>query len=197
SDLIQQLDPTLMSSLLRLTTDEYDRMVNKGAFDDLDRKVELLRGEVQTMNPAGPVHDDTIEYLTDWSKNNADRNKVRVRVQSGLSLPEFDSRPEPDIAWVKARRYLDRHPGATDVLLLIEVADSSLAIDKTLKAELYAKAGIVEYWVVNTIDQLIHIHRDPDRDGYRTLTTVTPGETASPLAEPEANLNVSDLFGLS
>lgn len=114
-----------MSTVLKLTTAEYDDMVAKGAFDGLQKKIELINGVIVETNPAGPVHDDLIEFLNQWSVRNTKSDKVSVRVQSGLSLPEFDSRAEPDVLWMKARRYRDRHPMSDDVLLAIEVADSS------------------------------------------------------------------------
>ena len=183
-----------MSSALKLTVAEYDAMVAKGAFDGLAKKIELINGEIQAMNPAGPVHDDLIEYLNQWSVRNTDSQEVRVRIQSGLSLPELNSRPEPDVLWVKARRYLDGHPQAEDALLLIEVSDSSLKSDRDQKADLYARAGIVEYWIVNVSDQMVHIYRQPDRNGYRELHTATAGDSATPLAQPAAVLSVADLF---
>ena len=85
-----------MSTSLKLTVAEYDAMVEKGAFDHLSKKIELIYGVVEEMNPAGPLHDDLIEYLTDWSVRSTTRDEIRVRIQSGLSLPELSSRPEPD-----------------------------------------------------------------------------------------------------
>ena len=93
-----------MSTALRLTVEQYDRMVDQGAFDNLCKKIELIRGEIQSMNPAGPRHDGVIEYLTDWSTASIDRESMSVRIQSGLSLPEVESRPEPDLLWVIAKR---------------------------------------------------------------------------------------------
>ncbi len=184
-----------MSTTLKLSVAEYDDMVERGAFVGLAKKIELINGEILAMNPAGPFHDDLIEYLTDWSKENTDRRQVRIRGQSGLSLPEFDSRPEPDVLWVKARRYRDAHPRASDVLLLIEVSDSSLDSDRDRKAELYAKGGIPEYWIVNMADEVVHVYRDPSQSGYRTLNTVALGVSVTPLIQPAASLNVSELFG--
>ena len=184
-----------MSTALKLTAAEYDAMVEKGAFDDLDRRIELINGEIITMSPAGPFHADLVGVLTDWSVRNTDPTSIRVRIQSDLNLPELDSRPEPDVLWVTARRYLDRHPTGSDVLLLIEVAESSLRSDRTTKAELYARAGIQEYWIVNVGDEKVHIYRDPAGDDYQTKLTAKIGETATPLIEPNAVLNVSLLFG--
>lgn len=183
-----------MNTVLKLTTAEYDEMVAKGAFDGLRKKIELINGVIVQMNPAGPVHDDLIEYLTQWSVRNTKSDEVSVRVQSGLSLPELDSRPEPDVLWVRARRYRDRHPMSDEVLLAIEVADSSITSDRNTKVELYAKSGIVEYWIANVSEEVIHVFRQPASYGYQTQLTVSGHEEISPLAEPSACLRPSDLF---
>ena len=80
-----------MSTDLKLTAAEYERMVAKGAFDELRQKIELINGAIVSMNPAGPVHDDIIEFLTRWSTRNTDEKSVGVRVQSGLDLSELES----------------------------------------------------------------------------------------------------------
>lgn len=183
-----------MSTVLKLTTAEYDEMVAKGAFDGLAKKIELINGVIVEMNPACPVHDDLIEFLNQWSVRNTDPKDIRVRIQSGLSLPELDSRPEPDVLWVRSRRYLDGHPEGGDVLLLIEVADSSVKSDRDTKALLYAKAGIVEYWVVNARKEVVHVYQNPNEEGYDTQITVGCGDTVAPLAQSEATLCVAELF---
>jgi Uma2 family endonuclease len=187
-----------MSQVLHLTLNEYSHMVACGAFDKLDRKIELIRGEIREMNPAGPVHDDLIDYLYDWSVRSTERSKVHVRGQTGMDLPQLESRPEPDVFWVHAKRYLDRHPTGEDTLLAIEVADSSLRSDRTMKAELYAEAGIQEYWVVDVHGQCIYVMRSVAADGhYGWQRTAAVGEEVSPLAQPNAVLNVADLFGVA
>ena len=184
-----------MSTHLQLTTDEYDRMVACGAFDGLNRKVELIRGEIVAMNPAGPIHDDFIGYLTDWSVRSSDPAKVRIQVQTGMKLRELDSQPEPDVFWVKRGRYLRSHPTGADTLLAIEVADSSLKNDRTLKSDLYAEAGIPEYWIIDIQGQCIYVMREiVGGKHYGWQRTVRPGDVLSPLAEPNAVLDVADLF---
>ena len=183
-----------MSTVLKLTTAEYDEMVAKGAFEGLQKRIELINGVIVEMNPAGPVHDDLIEFLTQWSVRNTNRDEVSVRIQSGLGLPELDSRPEPDVLWVKGRRYRDRHPVGGDVLLLIEVADSSLKSDRDTKAELYAKAGIVEYWIANVAGEVIHVYRQPASYGYQMQFTVAGDDELTPLAQPTAVLKPAELF---
>ena len=117
-----------MSITSKMTGAEFDSMVERGAFDGLGpRKIELIRGELRFMNPARPVHDDYIDYLTRWSTNNTTANLANIRVQCGFDCE--DNRPEPDILWLKPRRYGRTRLAAVDVMLLIEVSDGSLASD--------------------------------------------------------------------
>jgi len=185
-----------MSTGLHLTSDEFDRMVECGAFDHLNRKIELLRGELREINPAGPLHDDLITYLTNWSVLAASKESILVTSQTGLDLAELSSRPEPDLLWLRRARYCDRHPSAADVKLAIEVADSSLDTDLKEKGTLYADAGIVEYWIVDAKGQCVHVFRQP-RDGtYTDRSIFNRGETLSPLVAKDAVLDLNDLFAV-
>ena len=183
-----------MSTHLHLKTAEYNRMVELGAFDHLHRKIELIRGEICEMNPAGPVHDDLIAFLLNWSVRATEASAIRVTVQTGLELLELDSRPEPDLLWVRADRYRDRHPMATDVKLAIEVADSSLQNDLVRKSALYAEAGIVEYWIVDVPAKCIHVFRRPNCGDYHELSIINPGQKLTPLAPCTLPLDVRELF---
>ena len=172
-------------------------MVEKGAFDGIARRIELIRGELREMSPAGPIHDGIIQYLTIWSCTNAPNCSASVRVQSGLDLSELESRPEPDVLWVDDKRYLDRHPGADHVRLAIEVAHSSLASDMTEKAQLYAESGIPEYWVVDVEGKSIHVFSSPSDDSYLQRRTIPIDADVSPVCCPDAVLSLADLFGRS
>lgn len=194
---LSKIQPNIMSTTLHLTLDEYNQMVASGAFDSLNRKVELIRGELREMNPAGPVHDDLIDYLYDWSVRSTDRSAIHIRGQTGMALPLLASRPEPDVFWVKAKRYLNEHPTGQDTLLAIEVADSSLQSDRTIKSELYAEAGIQEYWVVDVQGRSVYVMRQVAADGrYGWQRTSTIGDKLSPLAQPAAVLDIADLFAI-
>ncbi len=187
-----------MSTALRLTLDEYNHMVACGAFEAINSKVELIRGEIREINPAGPVHDDLIDYLNDWSVRSTERSEIHIRGQTGMALPQLDSRPEPDVFWVTAKRYMTGHPTGQDTLLAIEVADSSLQSDRTIKAELYFEAGIQEYWVVDVQGRSIDMMREIASDRrYGWQRTAAIGDRISPLAQPKAVLNVAELFGVS
>lgn len=183
-----------MIQTLHLSLSEYDQMVNLGAFEHVDRKIELLRGALIEMNPAGPIHDDFIAYLNTWSAKQIDPSKTLLTAQTGLDLPEVDSRPEPDLFWVTARRYREHHPRAADVQLAIEVADSSLAKDLEIKRLLYAEVKIVEYWIVDCQSSCIHVFRDPDGVDYQTRFVVTAADQLSPQFAPNASLDLKDLF---
>ena len=183
-----------MSTGLHLTTDEYGRMVECGAFDHLYRKIELIRGEIREMNPAGPVHNDYITYLTNWSVRATSEDTIRVAVQLDLDLSGLESRPEPDLLWIRAGRYLDRHPSAADVKLAIEVADSSLQSDLIEKAALYAEANIVEYWTVDVQGRCVHVFRSPSGGTYADRSVAKAGEHLSPLEPCQKPLDLGDLF---
>lgn len=89
-----------MSTIARVTICEYEKMIEYGVFDH-DRRIELIRGELRKMSPIGVPHEYAVDELTEWSILNAPRDQVRVRNQSSIGLPQLDSVPEPDTAWVK------------------------------------------------------------------------------------------------
>ena len=178
-----------------LTIDEFDRMVECGAFDHLNRKIEFIRGELRQKSPAGPLHDGLITYLNNWSARSTSPEAVMVTSQTGLNLPDLQSRPQPDLLWIKPGRYLKRHPSAAEVKLAIEVSPSSLSFDINEKAELYAEAGIVEYWIVDANASCVHVFRDPQGSAYKQRAIANRGEQLSPLADENAVLDITELFG--
>lgn len=182
-----------MSTAARITGAEFDAMVMRGAFDCIGpKKVELIRGELRFMNPAGPLHDDLIDYLTRWSVNATDKGVANVRVQSGFVCD--DNRPEPDILWLRPRRYGRAKPTAKEVLLLIEVADSSLANDLREKADVYAEAGIFEHWVVDVNSARIHVMSESDGRVYRKIEIIVAPNPLAPRCLPGAVFDTGELF---
>jgi Uma2 family endonuclease len=184
-----------MSTALRFTLNEYDRMIEQGVLTGRgDLRTELIYGEIREMSPPGPTHEDVVDRLVRWSFENTDRNEIRVRVQNSIGIPKIDCAPQPDVAWVLEQDYSRRRPQPPDVLLLIEVSDSSLEEDRTEKATLYAKGKVADYWIVNLQDWCIEVHREPFRGAYRRKQTYTLHETVHPLAKPDVALPVSLLF---
>ena len=184
-----------MSTIARLTLDQYDLMIQSGAFDGQNqRRVELIHGELRAMSPIGSKHEVLVDLLNEWSMANLPEKAVWVRVQNSVGIPELDSAPEPDIAWVARRSYATERPQPVDVLLIIEVAESSLSYDRSEKAELYATAGLQDYWIVNIPQQCVEVHRQPDAGHYGRMQTFTGADEVHPLAFPNLTLQVETLF---
>ncbi len=146
------------------------------------------------MSPQGPEHGELVGQLDDWSHDVVDRRCVKIRIQSSVEFPEFDAQPEPDVVWAEAKSYARRRPQPDEVLLLIEVADSSLSYDLGEKCQLYAEAGIRDYWVVDIPSRLIHVFRDPNSGGYGTRHGLAANEEISPLPVENISLPVTGMF---
>jgi hypothetical protein len=146
----------------RFSVDEYHRMIEGGFFAD-DEGNELLEGWIIPKMARDARHDATIE-LADDTLSKILPEGWRVRVQSAVTTG--DSEPEPDLALVKGspRARAKQHPGSAEVPLLIEVAESSLNIDRRLKGRIYARAQFVEYWIINLVENQIEVYTDPVAD---------------------------------
>jgi Uma2 family endonuclease len=147
----------------RFTVDEYHRMMQAGILTE-DDPVELLEGLIVPKMPHNPSHDGTIE-LTQEALQRRLPSGWRIRIQSAVTTG--DSEPEPDVAVVPgpAGRFLDHHPGPQEIALLTEVADSTLTRDRQDKGRLYARAGIVCYWIINLVDRVLEVYTDPSGPG--------------------------------
>ncbi len=184
-----------MSSVAHFTLAQYELMVESGAFDGRHhQRVEFIRGGIREMSPISPRHAWAVDWLNAWSFQHTDRGEVIVRIQSSARIPNLESAPEPDVLWLVNGDYSTRHPEPDDLRLLIEVADSSLANDIGEKAQLYAEAGIADYWVVNLVEDCVEVFRDPQPTGYRSRQTYRGDEKVQPLASPDVSLEPSDLF---
>lgn len=179
------------SSSYRLSRAEYDRAVEAGVFEP-DARLELIDGALLAMTPQGSRHAAAVS-LTARELRKAFGERVEIRIQSPLALGD-DSEPEPDVAVVpgSARDYRDRHPA--EALLVVEVADTSLDRDRTVKQRLYAGAGIPEYWLISLPDARVEVHREAGADGYRRRSTHRAGETIAPAARPGTAIDVGDLL---
>ncbi len=183
-----------MSSIARFSLPQYERMVEAGVFaGPFHQRVEFIRGEVRQMNPIGVEHAVVVNFLTRWSIQNTDGEQIECGIQNPIRLPDCDSSPQPDITWLVKKRYSE-HPEPADVLLLIEVADTSLQLDSGEKMELYAEAAISEYWVVDIEGRALIVHRNPGADGYRDTKILSGADTIHPLADPEVSLTVNEVF---
>jgi hypothetical protein len=147
--------------------EEYHRMGEAGILHEDDR-IELLDGQLYVMSPIGSEHAACVRRLDRIFQRRAEPEAL-VSAQNPVVLGE-DSEPEPDLALLSPRDddYAAHHPRPEDVLLLVEVADSTEAFDRSTKLSLYAQAGIPEYWVVSLSDGHVHVYRDPKGDHYES-----------------------------
>ncbi len=177
----------------RLSRDRYHTMIESGIIGE-DERIELIEGEIVTMSPIGSEHSGIVDQLSEILVDQLAKRAV-VKVQGPIQLDEH-SEPEPDIVLSKPRRdyYKRSLPTPADVLLVIEVADSSLAYDRTVKMPLYAQAGIAEAWIINLIDRWIEVYRDPSPAGYTTMLKILPGRTIAPQAFADVIVAVDDLL---
>jgi Uma2 family endonuclease len=183
-----------MSTTVRITYAQFDEMIRRGVFENTDDRFELLFGKICRMPLPKPTHEFMVDVLNEWSFEVLAQGVVWVRVQQSLGIPALDSLTFPDVAWMRRKDYSKERPLADDVLLVVEVAHTTASRDRKTKGKLYAQAGIADYWIVNIRKRCLEIRRDPERDDYRTVLTLQPGEEARPLAFPEIALPVARLF---
>ena len=173
------------------TVDEYYEMARVGILKP-DERVELLDGEIVRMDPIGSPHAWCVKRLTRVFARSEDR--FIVSVQDPLRLNDH-SEPEPDIVLLQFDTPEDRHPEPQDVLLVIEVADSSIRMDRRRKLAMYSRAGIFEYWIVDLNAGRIEVYRDPARSRYRSVTLLGRGEAVSPICALDLVVDVSTILG--
>jgi Uma2 family endonuclease len=179
------------------TREEYDRIAEKGLFEG--QRIELVEGEILCMSPIGTKHNVTVDLAGELCRS-IFGSGYRIRVQSSFIVPG-ETELELDVAVVpgRARDYLLRNPDTA--ALIVEVAETSLAYDTSIKAGLYARAGVPDYWVLDVVTPRLIAHRDPGEMpeqpygfGYRDVRVYQAGEEIAPLAKPDASIPVADLL---
>jgi hypothetical protein len=177
----------------RFTVSEYLNMVHAGILTATDR-VELLDGEIVEMTPVGRPHAACVAALVRIFITGAGSRAV-VWSQGPIRLSER-SQPGPDVTLLRPRSvpYRDADVEPRDVLLLVEVSDTSLRRDRELKLPLYAGAGILEYWIADVQDQAVEVHTNPSGSSYGSVQRFGRGDGLSPVAFPELRVAVDDIF---
>ncbi|PKD42131.1 Uma2 family endonuclease [Methylomonas sp. Kb3] len=172
---------------------EWHRMGEAGIFPP-ESRLELIEGEILTMAPIGFNHAGHVNRLNRMFARLWDEG-VDVRIQSPLQLGDL-SEPEPDLALVKpdADDYTTRHPEAADVLLLVEVSDSTLRFDRAQKLRLYATHGIAEYWIVNLVDNCLEVYRRPQDGDYLDRSVLTTADSIDLVALPALQVSVAAIL---
>ena len=177
----------------RFTVTDFYKMAEAGIFHE-DSRVELIRGQIIDMAPIGGPHGGTVNQFNYLLIMGVARRGV-VSVQNPVRLDDF-SEPQPDFAVLQPRAdyYKSGTPKAEDVLLIIEVADSSLNFDRRVKTALYAENGIPEYWIVNLTDRVVEVYRGPKNGSYSGVRRVGPGGVADIEALPGVSFDAADLL---
>ena len=173
---------------------QYHAMAKAGVLNEDDR-VELIDGEIAAMSSIGPEHVGAVNSSAEfWILALA--GKATVQIQGSVRLDEWNE-PQPDVAILKRRDdfYRSGLAGPDDVLLLIEVSDTSLRYDRRIKLALYARFGIPEFWIANIRARSIEVYTDPVNGEYTSLQTFRRGQTITPTAFPDVVLPVSDIIG--
>jgi Uma2 family endonuclease len=176
--------------------EEYEHMIEAGVFKE-DARLELIRGEILEMTPIGFDHGFGVANLNRLLSRLVGDNAL-VWVQSPIRL-RGSSRPEPDLVLLRPRPDLSPQspPTASDVILLVEVADTSLNYDRSTKGPLYAEAGIPEYWIVNLREGVVEVFTDPAKGAYRQTTTAKQGDHLALPTEIGGTIEVSAILGPS
>ena len=188
-------DVTVLPARHKLDVDAYHAMGEAGILP-YGARMELIDGEIIDMAPIGQDHAATVDWLTERLVLTC-QGRVIVRVQNPVRLDRYNE-PEPDFAILRRRDDFYRtgeRAGPGDVLLLIEVADSSLRFDRTVKLPLYARAGIPEYWIVDLKARKLDAYREPGPEGYAVHTTHGPAERLALVQDPAIVIALERVFG--
>jgi Uma2 family endonuclease len=177
-----------------INVDEYYRMAEVGLLAP-DVRVELIEGEVIDMAPIGSKHAGIVNFLLRILDRRVGERAI-VTVQQPVRLG-VKSEPQPDLALLKARTdmYRNSHPTSSDVLLLIEVSDTTLRFDRGPKLAMYAKHNIPEVWIVDVDGKQVHCMREPNGNDYQSLVSMDSSSSIAISALPDIQISLSELFG--
>ncbi|HZF29746.1 MAG TPA: Uma2 family endonuclease [Gammaproteobacteria bacterium] len=177
----------------RITAEEYFRMGETGVLAP-DARVELIEGELIEMAPIGPSHASTVERLADLLRR-ALGDRAMFRTQQPSVVGKY-SVPQPDVTVVIRRNdyYAEAHPAPADVLLAVEVADSTLRFDRDVKTAMYARSGVQEVWVVDVVAQRVMRSTSPQNGVYAETATLGVGESIGIGAFPDVRIDLSAIF---
>ncbi len=177
-----------------LTVDDFNYMAENGRFSPTDR-LELIEGEIYEMSPIGRLHARCVKFLS-AILNKLLSDKAIIGVQDPIILDDL-TEPQPDISILRfqADFYKQSHPKPANILLIIEVADSTVEYDRTIKFPKYATAGIPEAWLINLEAERIEVHSNPKANTYGMVKIYQRGEEVSSETMPELKLEVDDILG--
>jgi Uma2 family endonuclease len=177
----------------RFTVAEFERLAEVGILE-AEERVELIDGALYTMSPVGSRHAACVDVLSEQLLSLLKGSAI-VRIQNPIALPDA-TYPQPDVVLARPRadRYRGRHPGPGDILLVVEVMDTSAIRDRGLKLAAYARAGIPELWLVDLDGEVVEVHVEPALTVYGRSCVRQRGDRLAPALFPEAAIEVTGLF---
>ncbi|MBD2457814.1 Uma2 family endonuclease [Nostoc sp. FACHB-87] len=178
----------------KFTVPQYHKMIESGILTEDDR-VQLIRGEIVEMSPIGTKHAACVKCLNKILSTKL-RDRVLIAIQDPVELND-NSQPQPDVALLKPRDdfYADAHPQPQDILLLIEVADSTIIYDREEKIPLYAEANIIAVWLIDINEQVVEVYQQPTATGYQHIQKFSGGEILSIPGFSDVTITVNEIFG--
>jgi hypothetical protein len=178
-----------------LTVEEFEALAKTEGWDE-DTRVELLDGEIVWMGPINDAHAACVRRLTQLFSRQYAADLALVSVQNPIRLERYDE-PQPDLALLSPRPdfYASATPTPADVLLLVEVSDTTLRTDLGRKARIYASGGISEYWVVDLNNRVLYVHRSPARGTYAVRQVLAPLERVAAGFAPHIEVGVEEVTG--
>lgn len=188
------MNASAFTPLRLFTVAEYHRMADAGIFTEDDR-VELIEGEVVAMSPIGPRHAACVKKLAALVRDRTSSQALIVGVQDPIRLSDT-TEPLPDISILRPRDdfYAEGHPGPSDVLVLLEVADASVMYDRSTKLPLYARSGIAEVWLVDLVKNIVEVDSSPGPTGYAKQERFERGALVSSHSLPELAIAVDEIL---
>jgi Uma2 family endonuclease len=178
----------------KFTVGQYHQMIESGVLTESDR-VELLQGEIIEMSPIGKQHAACVDRLTELFIGELNRRAI-VRVQNPIQLSDR-SEPQPDFAILQRRSdfYADAHPQPQDIFALVEVSDTTVEFDRTVKVPLYAKDNIAEVWIIDLNAEIVQVYREPSAMGYQQLQTFRRSQSVAFQAFSDIQFGIDQLLG--
>jgi Uma2 family endonuclease len=178
---------------LRFTVDEYYRMIELGLLKDYE-EAEIIEGELIKKTTIGDRHAAIVNRLNRFFSRNVN-DEVLVSIQNPVRLSDY-SEPEPDVALTDLRKYDgERHPQPSEIILIVEVSDSTLKYDRDVKLALYAEAEIPEVWIVNLPNDIIEVHQKPCVGIYQLAKIFKRGETLASEILPDLSIAADEILG--
>jgi Uma2 family endonuclease len=177
----------------RISVADYYRMGEAGIFSEDDR-IELIEGDIIDMAPIGSPHSGAVTRIANLFAHSVGKSVV-VSVRNPIHLDDF-SEPQPDVVLLRFREdyYARSHPQPADILLVVEVAETSLSYDRDVKLPLYARHGIAEVWLLDLAGGCLHVYRAPRDGAYTEMETVMAARVLAPAALPGAAIDLAGLL---